>query len=99
MVPLQLSWALGRSHNLLAMTESLSGLRPAVQELVDYANDVRRASHHTITNAVQRYVTRMDAEPVGQVAQSILPTVDFDAQYDTARGTIGSMVGSGQLDP
>ena len=79
------------------MTE-LPDLRPAVQELDDFANDVRRASHHTITNAVQRYVARVDAEPLGEVTQSILPMVDFDAWYNAARGTIGSMVGSGQLD-
>jgi hypothetical protein len=81
-----------------AMTGPQVDLRHAVRELNDYAADVRRASHHTVTNALQRYVSRMDAEPLGTATRTVLPAVDFDAWYAAARATIGSMVGSGELN-
>ena len=80
------------------MSDSAAGVRKALAELNDYAGDVRRSSPHTITNAVQRYVVGMDREPLASIALSVLPVVEFDAWYEAARQTIGSMVGSGALD-
>jgi hypothetical protein len=80
------------------MTVPTEPVRPAIDELAAYADDVRRASHHTVVNAVQRYVARMDAEPLASITQAVLPAVDFDAWFAAARATIGSMVGSGELD-
>jgi hypothetical protein len=72
--------------------------REAFEELAHYASDVRRASYQTVTNAIQRYVARLDNDPLASIARAILPPVDFDAWYATARATIKSMVGSGQLN-
>jgi hypothetical protein len=80
------------------MTNSVTPVRSALVELDDYAGDVRRANHHTVTNAVQRYVARMDSEPIASLAFAVLPSIDFDSWYEAARATIGSMVGSGTLD-
>jgi hypothetical protein len=80
------------------LTSSITSIQSAIIELDDYAADVRRASHHTVTNAVQRYVARMDADPLASMVLAVLPPVDFDAWYEVALGTIGSMVGSGTLD-
>lgn len=56
------------------------------------------ASHQTASNAIQRYVARLDSEPMASIVRSLLPDVDFDAFYDAALATMGSMVGSGRLD-
>jgi hypothetical protein len=73
-------------------------LREAFEELTDYAHDVRRASYQTVTNAIQRYVARLDDDPIASIARAMFPPVDFDSWYATARATIKSMVGSGQLN-
>jgi hypothetical protein len=80
------------------MTAPRIDIEPAVRELDSYASDVRRASHHTVTNAIQRYVARMDGEPLGTVVRRVLSVMDFDAWFAAARATIGSMVGSGTLN-
>jgi hypothetical protein len=80
------------------MPDRIPPVRQALEELDDYANDVRRSSHHTVTNAVQRYVARMDSEPLASLGLAVLPPTDFDTWYTSARATIGSMVGSGELN-
>lgn len=76
----------------------LTDVREAVDELENYASDIQRSTHHTIQNALRRYVARLDAEPLATLVSAVLPPVDFAAWYASARETIGSMVGSGELD-
>jgi hypothetical protein len=78
------------------MSIDIPGARAACTELDAYAGDVARASHQTITNAIQRYVKRLDAEPLAAAVEAVLPRVDFDAWYAAALGSIKSMVGSGK---
>lgn len=70
----------------------------ALEELDNYADDVALASYQTATNAIQRYVARLDTEPLLSYSQQVLPVVDFDEWYENTQSTIGSMVGSGRLD-
>jgi hypothetical protein len=80
------------------MSIDLPGARVAAAELDAYSADVARASHQTLTNAIQRYVKRLDAEPLAAAVDTVLPHVGFDAWYAAALGTIKSMVGSGKLN-
>lgn len=80
------------------MTIDIWSTRTAAHELDAYASDVERASHQTLTNAIQRYVKRLEADPLGLAINTVLPAVDFDAWYNAAVGSIKSMVGSGKLN-
>lgn len=69
----------------------------AFEELDAYGSDIERASHQTATNAIQRYVARLDSDPLMTIARAILPEIYFDVFYAAGLETTGSMVGSGRL--
>src|ERR1043165_4473 len=71
----------------------------ALRDYKDYGQDVANSSFSTLPNNLKRFVSLFDqAEPLGQIAAELLPAIDFDAWYQQALATGGSMVGSGRLD-
>lgn len=80
------------------MMNSPALIRSALTELNNYARDVQRSSQNTVLNAVRRYVMCLGTEPLAACAHNVLPEVDFDAWYEAALQTTGSMVGSGRLE-
>src|SRR5690242_7865792 len=69
----------------------------ALREFQDFADDVSRARHKTIIDALQRFVrTLAPGTPLGGVTAE-LPEVDFDQWYRQQLTTGGSMIGSSTL--
>jgi hypothetical protein len=63
------------------MSDTTIDLQEALEELQNYANDVQQSSDPTDTNAIRRYVSRLDKDPIASIASRVLPLVDFDSWY------------------
>lgn len=80
------------------MNSPLSTLEPSLRDLAEAVSDFRNASFQSCVSVLQRFVHRLDAEPLGGFLKAVLPTPDFDRWLARAGGTVGSMVGSGVLE-
>jgi hypothetical protein len=69
----------------------------ALRDFQDFADDVSRARHRTIQDALLRLTSLwVPRTPLGDVVES-LPSVDFDTWYVAQEATGGSMVGSAEI--
>lgn len=73
-------------------------IEQALRDFDDVAEDVDNSSYNNVQNALQRFVARIEGNPILAGLSSQLPDVDFDSWYQNAMTTVGSAVGSGQLD-
>jgi len=61
--------------------------------------EVSRASHQNIDDALKRYAHALSRTgPVGTELAELLPAVDFNSWYQSALATKGGMVGSAKLN-
>ena len=96
---MQLIYKLDRRINSFLREGLVAGpLVRAFEEFRDYGQDLARSTYQTVDNSLRRFVSKMDSEPIASVLASALPPVDFDSWYTAAQATVGSMVGSGELD-
>lgn len=71
----------------------------ALQDYEDYGQDVVSASYEYFENNLKKFMQLLEpSEPLGQLADQLLPAVDFDNWYATCLQTVGSMAGSGRID-
>jgi hypothetical protein len=80
------------------MPESEADFKLALEELENYANDVEQITPQMNTNAIKRYIARLDSDPIYSMICNELPKVDFDAWYDAASRTGSSIRGTAKLD-
>lgn len=75
----------------------MNDCRRALAEFQDFADDVSRARHSNLDDALRRFVSTLaPGTPLGRVVAE-LPTVDFAGWYSAQLSTVRSMVGSGTL--
>jgi hypothetical protein len=72
-------------------------LLEAFKELKGYGEDVARSDSQVFLNALQRFVWRLEQEPIKALLQKLLPTVDFPAFLDRSRKSTSQHVGSGSF--
>ena len=83
------------------MPDTPDDLQAALEDLDLCASDVRQAIDPTglqAANAIQRYVARLDHEPIASLARTMLPPADFDTWYQEALVSQRSPRGSGSLN-
>src|SRR5215471_3657857 len=69
------------------------------QDYKDYGEDVANSSYEYFENYLKKFIQLLEpSEPLGQLADQILPTVDFDPWYAARLPTGRSMSGSGIID-
>jgi hypothetical protein len=70
----------------------------ALEEWRAAKEDLQRAVYSTFDDTMRRYACQIAPGTIlGNLADSDLPLVDFDAWYATVRGTMGGMIGSATL--
>lgn len=73
-------------------------LEDAVQDYNDYAEDVFSANYQSFANTFKRFMSLFHpTEPLGTLAEKLLPAVDFDGWYQLCLASRGGMAGSGTL--
>ena len=76
-----------------------SDYRIALREFQDYVEDVRRARHLTFGDSLTRLLSVLDStNPLGSVANRVLPNVNFDEWYKALMSQVSGMGGHGPLD-
>lgn len=70
----------------------------ALRDFDDVVEDVENSRYNSIINSLQRFIGRIEGDPVLAELASHLPNVDFDLWYESAMASAGPAVGSGQLD-
>lgn len=73
-------------------------LQHAFDELGDILDDFEAAGYQGAEGVFTRFVAAVDREPLASLVTSLTPSVDFAHWYAEAQKTIGSMVGSGELN-
>ena len=70
-----------------------------LQDYKDYGEDVVNSSYEYFENNLKRFMHMLEpSEPLGQLADQLLPPVDFDNWYAARLPTGRSMSGSGIID-
>jgi hypothetical protein len=70
-----------------------------LRDYTDYGQDVVNSSYEYFENNLKKFMQLLESsEPLGQLADQLLPAVDFDNWYDACLQTVGSMTGSGIID-
>jgi len=71
----------------------------ALRDYKDYSEDVLNSSYDHFENDLKKFMQLLEpSEPLGQLADQLLPAVDFDNWYATRLQTVGGSVGSGRID-
>ncbi len=73
------------------LTEVPDTLQDALDELRGYARDVKTARFPTLPGALQRYMSRLNQEPLSTAVSQALPEVDFRRWYSEAVDSCGAM--------
>jgi len=74
----------------------MAGMQEAVEDLKAASQDVN-AGVRGVTDAIARLVAVLNGEPWATSVTSVLPQIDFDTWFESARTTIGSTAASGRL--
>jgi len=70
-----------------------------VEDYDDFIDDLLSSSHQTFPDKLKRYLSFIDdCAPINVVLSKELPSVEFESWYGSAKQSVGSMVGSGNLD-
>lgn len=72
-------------------------LEKVIEDYDDLVGNLLSSNHSTFESRLKQFFAFVDADPVKSVMDT-LPDVDFDEWYKSAKSTVGSFVGSGNLD-
>ncbi len=76
-----------------------SEVQKGLREFDHAASDLLRSNHYTFDSNLKKFIHVLHTNKIlAALVLDSLPDVDFETWYETAKKTVGGMVGSGELD-